>query len=405
MSLPINNAAVGSSGYPSTSDVPSGITLSYLDRQDLSDVMDAIYLSSNMFDDRIGSGPEVFNDPFFWQEDDLLQNFVTLTAAAAVGGTSLTVAATDGALIDGLVNARHGYVYLYDRDDPSGENIVVTAESGGTLTCSALTAAHASGAKLYFVGRTPYTEYNADQIYGFDSTYTALSPQSGRTARWNTLQQFQKDIHVTDRAVAFGRGGRDTAVPDEFKHQLTQRMLEMKNELAKASYIQERVAAGSRGTFGGVRYFLKNGSLVNATAEPISGPVLDKLYLSVWETGADSRDVWGPPDQIRPLAKLHEDKVRYAAMDTTRGTYVQKYLCDMGVELNLQVDRWMLKSDLMLVDMNRIKRRFRTGGGQMAYIPYAKISTSVQGVITCDVALEVRLPDKAHALHSHLTVA
>jgi len=166
------------------------------------------------------------------------------------------------------------------------------------------------------------------------------------------------------------------------------------------------------GTMKGLREAITaSGGNVTTTAEGLSETVMNTLYTDAWDDGGSPDIVLGNRQQITKFAAFNAGKIRIAPDDKRAGSFVEKYLTDMGRELSLHTDRWMPQDEIALLD---IKGQAQGGGGglslaaikgrELAVEPLAKIGSAKRAQVIAGWTLVYRNATLAHAWHTNLTV-
>ena len=196
----------------------------------------------------------VYNPKFEWLEDDLLPAQSKLTAAvSSAGATALSVA-------DGSIFRAGDVLHL-----PSvGENMLVTASNGNTLTVTrgygSTAAASAITAEADVLNLGPAMPENS-------SLRPAASTLEGTA--YNSTQIFRTPIALSGTEEASSlHGGRDRA------YQRRKASLEHKRDIARAMYFGQRkedlTAGAPRRTMGGLLEFLANAPQVSFDSDTLA---------------------------------------------------------------------------------------------------------------------------------------
>lgn len=362
---------------------------------DLSDELAAVLLADVFLLGRIPVRGVATNVDHYWVEDTLNSPTVTLNAAAAAGDTTLTVVSSAG-LDEGAL--------LIDDTLGSAEVIQVTnVVSSTSLTVvravgdsGPAAEAHANGALLRVIG-SPKQE-------GDEQVNDVSNP---RSRVHNVCQIFKKEVAISGTAQAINMAG----VPDEFNHQIAMRLLEIRRELGQSVYGSVKVTAGGASgsdtvyrSMNGLRNFVRSqSSQLITTSQLLDETVVNALYRKIWDKGGMDTDfAVGHADQMTGFSEMYKDKVRLAPSERQRGVYVTKYLTDLGVELDLIIDRWALRQDLILGETKRLNL-VPLQGRAMQSLPLAKAGDSMRGMIVGEYTLEVRNAGQAFSMHSNLS--
>ena len=372
---------------------------------DLSDELSAVLLADTFLLGRIPVSGEALAVDHYWVEDVLNPTTVTSTAAVNSSATTLAVASATGVAIGSL---------LIDLATAGGGEVLqVTAISGLNLTVvrgagdsGPVAVAHASGAIFRIIG-SPKQEG--------DETVTDLSLVRPRIG--NTCQIFKKEVAISGTLMAVHLAG----VPDEYNYQLAHRTLELRRDLGMSVYGAVQITAGgSNGSatvirsMDGIRNRILRGQTLASytpqgtlpqipTDTAFSEDLINRLYRYIYNQGAEATFACSTADQMTKFSQLYKDEVRLAPSDRQRGVFVTKYLTDMGVELDLIIDRWALPGDIVVGDERRLRLTPLKGRAWQA-TPLAKQGDSWRGMIVGEYTLEVRNAAQAFSMDNSLTL-
>ena len=361
---------------------------------DLSDELSAILLADTMLLGRIGVKGEASQVDHYWLEESL--NSATLTGAEALDASETTFDVASG----------HGArcqigTLLMDEAIGKQEVLQVTAISSDALTVvrgfgdSAPAGETHEDAAVFRIVARPKPEGDENVT---DETVA-------RTRVHNICQIFKKEYKISGTAQAVQRSG----VPNEVAHQLAMRMLEIKRELEQSVLLSVKSSNSGAGgsdsvyrSMDGIRNFVRRqSSQLITTSESFSEQVMNKLYRLIYDKGGECDFANGAAEQMTAFSEMYKDKVRLAPSDRARGVYVTKFLTDLGVEVDLLVNRWSLKGDLILGDSKRLAL-MPLAGRAMASKPLKESGDALIGMVVGEYTLEVRNAAECFALHSGL---
>lgn len=361
---------------------------------DLSDVLSAVLLADVNFLGRIGTGPAMTEIDLYWNEDALNATYFTVASDCASGDATIVATATQANAVP------IGSLLI---DETAGKQEVMQVTSVSTVTLSINRAvgdsgpaaeAHAAGARIRIMSKPKQ-----------ENSKTILDRSVARPRKHNIAQIFQYTYEISRTMMKINLAG----VPNEVQHQISMRTLELRRELAMHNYAGVKITAGGAGgsdtvvrSYNGVREFIRaNSDMLDTTSTALSPTVVNALYRKIYDKGGDANLIVGTADQVTKFSAMYEDKVRYSPSDRVRGAYVTKYLTDLGVELDLLVDRWCLKGDLMVLDAGRVKQRWLD---PFHAEPLGKIGDGMVGQIVGEGSLEFRNAAECGALATALTV-
>ena len=363
---------------------------------DLSDELSAVLLADTFMLGRIPVGGVATNVDHYWVEETL--NGLTLTlnesAELTAADTTLTIVASSAPRVGDLL-----------MDEAIGKQEVMqvtTVTNTTTLTVvrgvgdSAVAAQTHDAAAVLRIIASPVQEGHADVA---DRTVA-------RTRVHNVCQIFKKEIEISGTQQAIRLAG----VPDEFNHQVAMRLLQLRRELGMSTLQSVKITSSGAGgsdtvyrSMNGIRNFVRANSGQNlTTSEALDEGVVNKLYRLIYGQGGEGNFAVGAADQLTKFSEMYKDKVRLAPSEKQRGVFVTKFLTDLGVELDLVIDRWCLPGDLIIGDQSRL-RLVPLQGRALQSTPLAKTGDAMRGMIVGEYTLEVRNAAQSFALHSGLT--
>jgi len=363
-------------------------------RLDLEPVLAMVLLTDTALMGLIGMGPKALATTHKWNEDDI--NPVSLTGAesAEYSATDVTLDVTDGSKI------RIGTL-LKDRAAGKTEVIQVTAISTNALTVTRGYGTtdgetHAAAAEWLIVGQP---------VQQGDETIADISAVPTQSS--NYTQIFKRTVKVGGSMQAEAQNGIHPGVPDQLKYQIGQRTLEMKREMSITlihSIISATPSDTVYGTIKGLREFLtaSGGNSLSNLGQLIEKQV-NKLYRQSYDDGGTPSVLVGGPDQITQFSLMNAGKVRIAPSERVAGLFVNKFLTDLGQELELLIDRWFQSDEVALLDKSRawyspLQTR------EMFSEPLAKSGDAFRWQLIAEGTLVVKNATKAHAYATALTV-
>lgn len=358
---------------------------------DIRPELHAILLADTAFMGRIGMGSDVAKTVHYWLQDELNASTVTL-AILTDSATSVVAVSVPAGLQVGAI--------LMDTAIGKSESIQVTAISGTTLTITRGFGASAPAGEAHGAAAV-WRIVSVPKPEG-DSTVTDESRD--RTRLSNQTQIFKKEVAVSDTQIAENPIG----VGNEFAYSLKNRMLELKKQMNMAALLGVRSAAGADSvyrTMDGLRNFVRtanSGSQLTTSSEALSETVMNLLYSKVWDAGGDADAFIAHANQIKKFSTLYVDKIRLAPSDKVRGVFVNKFLTNLGFELDLLIERWALPGDGLIMKSANVKLCAHQGRG-LKVVPLAKTGDAERAMMVGEYTLEVFNPEACFALHTGLT--
>lgn len=365
-------------------------------REDLSDVVSAILLKDTNLLSRIGILGQATNVTHEWLEEALNANTVVdaETGGLDAAGTNVDLAVTTGQ----GVRTRVGTL-LRDNTKGKTEILQVTAISTDTLTVTrgygtSSPESHAEGSTWSIVGSPRQSGQDAS-----DDVSTARSRKS------NYCQIFERAVKIAGDSQAVNKAG----VPDELARQTMARMMELLRELDESiikSYISTSAGSDSvyRSMRGLIEFLTQSGANSTTTDEAISTDVLNQMVQDIYDDGGSPNIIVCNQVQARKISRFDSDKVRVVQDSRIAGRYVSQFMSDLGIVLDIVVDRWVPQDTVMALDTSRITV-VPMVGRQFGIGELAKTGDAFKRQILGDYTLEVRNATQAHAIHTNLVVS
>ena len=383
------SAATGAAAYSIAADVK---------KLDLSEELAEIIRTDNTaFLSRIGAGGLVATQlKHTWPEDKLNPNTATEDGSGIDSGvTAMTVLTDEGERFK---------VGTLIKDNTAGKTEVmrVTNVSTDTLTIvrgygSTIGEAHAASFPVVIISHTKQEGWKPTQ-----EDWTAE-----RTGPYNYLTLMGYGIAITRRRQAVSHAG----VPSEFAHQSAYRLKEFMRQLDSSLINSIRSAseggAADYSSMGGLIEFASQATgNINSTSEAISPSVLNAMIKQIWDDGgmvAGGRLfclVGGV--QKRKISAFDQAYRRMDFSSKTAGYVVEKFLSDLGFEMEIIVDPWVPDDTCIIGDLNRVKLGPLTGEG-VALEDIAKTGRLIEAMISGEYTSEFRNAKEAFSFHNALT--
>jgi hypothetical protein len=322
------SASVGAAAYSIAAAVK---------KLDLSEELAEIIRTDNVaLLNRIGAGGLVATQlKHAWPEDTLNPNTATLAEDLDNSEEEITLTALHGNRF------KVGTLFKFNERNKTEVCRVKTINGTASIEVdrgygSTSAETHSSGATIMIIGHTKQEDWKPTQ-----EDWTAE-----RSGPYNFLTLMGYGIAITRRRQAVSHAG----VPSEFAHQAAYRLKEFMRQLDSSIINSIRSAseggAADYSSMGGLIEFVSqvNGN-TNATAEAMSPSILNAMAKQIWDDGgmvAGGRlgcIVGGVQKR-----KISDFDVAYRRMDfdsKAAGYVVEKFLTDLGFEVEIIVDPWM----------------------------------------------------------------
>ncbi len=366
---------------------------------DLSaELAEIIRADNTVFISRLGVPGLAKQSRHYWNEDKLITNQAQSTNDAA--GTldnsesSMTVASAQGSRF------KIGTIFK-DKAKGKTEVIRVTNVSTDTLTIerghgSTSGETHAAAFNILIIAHTRQENQDMDN----DDTQE-------RTSRNNLTQVFQRGVRIgyTREYIDTASGG----IASEFAHQVAYRLKEEMRSL-DASLVNSVKSsdAGSDTNYrsmGGLIEFTSaaNGN-IDSTVENLSETIVnDMAEQIVDDAGIVENGFMLVSPKLRRVISQFDQAFRRGDFDMTRaGFFVEKFITDMGFELEVIQDPWIPDDVLIMGDLSKVKL-MALQKDQMRFEELAKLGRAFRGQITGQYTSEFRNALEAFAYHNNLS--
>lgn len=362
---------------------------------DLSNELSAVLLADTFFLGKIAVGGMATKVDHYWMEDALNATYVSLAEDLDTSETGIDVDSSTGVQIGALL--------MNETKVGAQEVMQVTAITGNTLTVTRGVGDSAPAGETHTTGDRMRIIAQPKQ----EGDTNVNDRSKARVRNGNTCMIFKNEAEISGTQKAISHAG----VADEYTHQLAMRTLEIRRELGQAVILSVRITDGGDGgsdlvirAMDGVRNRVRQqSSQLDSTTTVFDEDLVNSLYRRIWDKGGEADFILGTADQMTKFSELHKDKIRYAPSEKTRGVFVQKFLTNLGQELDILIDRWCLKGDALVGDSKRLKLVPLQGRAWQSE-PLSKVGDSLRGMNIGEYTLEIRNAAECFALANALTV-
>jgi len=143
---------------------------------------------------------------------------------------------------------------------------------------------------------------------------------------------------------------------------------------------------------------------VTTSAENLTEAVTNALYKSIWDdaSGALSRGFILVGGGLKRIISTFDQAYRRSDFSSTMaGFTVEKFLTDLGFELEVIVDPWMPDDVMIIGDLDRIKVG-PLKGDSMRVENLARTGRLIEAMVTGQYTMEVRNAKEAFGIHRNL---
>lgn len=326
-----------------------------------------------------------------WNEDSLNANTDTLNEALDASETAVDV-------VDGT-KFKIGTLFKFNERNKT-EVCRVTAISTNTLTVerghgSTSGETHANGTEIMIIAHTKQESWKPSQEDWTKERSTAFNYHS---------------ILGMGLAITYSRQNIDHAgIASEFAHQTAYRLKEIMRSLDSSIINSIRSASeGSDTDYGSmagiIEYVSQSGGNVTTTQEDLTEAVTNALHKDTWDdaSGAMSRGFILVGGALKRVISTFDQAYRRSDFNSNvAGFTVEKFITDLGFELEVIVDPWMPDDVMIIGDLDRIKVG-PLQGDAMRVENLARTGRLIEAMVTGQYTMEVRNSKEAFGIHRNL---
>jgi len=328
----------------------------------------------------------------YWNEDKLNPNTAT-DDATGINSSETTLDVTTG-------QGGRFVAGTLIKDNTAGKTEVmqVTDVATDTLTIvrgygSTTGEAHAASFPIMIIGHTkpegwaPGTE---------DWTQE-------RSSKYNYTQVFGRGINLSYTRQNIDHAG----IASELSHQTAYRLKELMREMDHSLINGIRSASvGSDSvyrSYGGLIEFISAATgNTDSTSEALTESIVNDLVKEIWDDGGQPNFLLCGGTQKRVISTFDQAYRRMDFDSKVAGFVVEKFISDLGFELDIVVDPWLPDDVILIGDKSKVKVG-PLKGDAMRLEALAKTGRSHRAMITGQYTVEVRNALEAFAIHSSLT--
>lgn len=362
---------------------------------DLSEELaEIIRLDNTSFLNRIGAGGFTATQRTHrWNEDKLNPNTATLDEALDASETGVDVATGHGERFVA------GTLFKFNERNKT-EVCRVTTVSTDTLTVerghgSTSGETHATATEIIIIAHTKQE--------GWKPTQEDWTQE--RSAVNNYTQIFGMGITLARTRQEIEHAG----IASEFAHQTAYRLKEIMRSLDSSliNGIKSATESGDAdyGSMEGIiEYVSASTGNITTTQEDLTEAVVNALYKDIWDDsgGALGRGFILVGGALKRVISTFDQAYRRTDFDTRRvGFTVERFLTDLGFELEVIVDPWMPDDVMIIGDLDRVKVG-PLQGDTMAAEMLAKTGRTIEAMVTGQYTCEVRNALDAFGIHTNL---
>ena len=258
---------------------------------------------------------------------------------------------------------------------------------------------HADGATIMIISHTKQE--------GWEPNKEDWSQE--RTSVYNYLTTMGYGITITRRRQLVDHA----AIPSEFAHQSAYRLKEFMRQLDSSVINSIRSASeGSSSDYssmGGIIEFVsQTGGNTDNTDEKLTPSVMNDMIKQIWDDGgmvAGGRLVAIVGGVQKRIISQFDQAYRRLDYDSNAvGYVVERFVSDLGFEVEIAVDPWMPDDTIVIGDINRL-RIGPLQGDAVGLEDLAKTGRLIQAMLSGTYTCEVRNAKEAWAIHTNLKLS
>lgn len=344
-------------GMHSTVEIGTGTNV-----RDISAMLDLWAHKETPLLNRIQWGPDSGGLVIEWVSEHLGWRYVEVSGALASNGTTFepaslsatitqaeqvkmikpgTMLYAKGVANSGELSGDHGWFVVTCVTTPT-----VTGAWIGSTKCSV-----AASGKMWIVG-------------AFANEGSAMNIDTSRTRAMmsNKMTILRQDITVTGSMAATDM----YAVGDEIAHQKAMRLLEMQKDRELSillGWAQARTSAAVGYMKGVAQYMVgdvSNSNMDNSTTS-LTKSAVNTIVAAMADLGHRPNVAVGSYTQVRKFTSWDEARIRSRPDDRVGGEWVNSFLCDTGIELDLIPIMQFPTNWLMIFDTENVTLRAKRG--------------------------------------------
>ncbi|MDY6834980.1 MAG: DUF5309 family protein [Chloroflexota bacterium] len=351
------STATDRGAYQDTIGIVSGT-----EKRDVSDALDLLAIDDTVFMNRIGWGPESGGLSIEWISENLGPGYVVAGSVKASAGTSLQIATVEGLTTAQAARQLLTGTLLYHYSSTDGEHglyLLVSVGSDGeceverlsTATTFSVNTSTTAGDKMYILGN-PANEGSLPRNNNFKD----------RVVNSNGFTIERQDVQITGshQATDF------YAIGKEDQHQLRMCLINLKRAQEKSALYSVHVTPRSSteaSLMNGALGFLvgQTGSHIDTTTTTLTETAVNTVVGECWESGSTNLTFFGDKNQCAKFTQWDKNRIRMAPRDARGGGFINYYMTEVGVELEIVPMRKVPTNIAFVIDTSKCRLRAKRG--------------------------------------------
>jgi hypothetical protein len=224
-----------------------------------------------------------------------------------------------------------------------------------------------------------------------------------RSALYNYTQIFGRGIYISYTRQAIDHAGIASELAHQTAYRLKEIMREMDHTLINSIRSADAGSDTSYRSMGGLIEFVSAaGGNTNATSEALIESKINASAKQIWDDGGNPDFLLVGGSKKQTIATFDQAYRRMDFNSKSAGFTVERFLTDLGFELEIIVDPWMPDDTYIVGEKSRIKVGPLTGD-TIRLEALAKTGRAHNAMITGQYTCEVRNALEAFAIHTNLT--
>ena len=333
-------------------------------KRDVSDVLDLLAIDDTPFINAIGWGPESGGTKIEWIAEDLGYGYIKAASVIGSSGVSILIASVENLTsAEALKQCQEGTI-LYHYSSTDGEHslwaVLSITTATGTITFEVLSTG------VTFSGATSVATADKIWVLGAAANESSL-PRANSNIRARSVKT--NDFHILRQDVAVSGSMQATdmyAINREDAHQIRMRLIEMQREREKVALYSVNVTPRSTteaSLMHGALGFLvgTSGDNIDTSTTTLTETALNNVVGAVWENGGNNLTFFGDKTQCAKFTQWDKSRIRMAPRDSRGGGYINKYMTEVGIEINVIPMRRVPKNIAFVIDTSKCRLRAKRG--------------------------------------------
>lgn len=325
----------------------------------------------------LGFSDPVTSTTHVWYEDEMFATTATITVAATVDATELTVDSVELFRTRTIAEIGDELVLIQSVDAASSKITVVRGYQGTTA------AAIVKNAKIEVM--------YGDGKEGADARDARFKP---RKKVDNVTQIFEDTVSLTGTAQTVQQYGISG---DLYNYEKAKKQLELALQLEKAIISSRKFDNGDTRAMRGIRSFIETN--VTTASGPVTKKILDDVAQTIYTSGGFAAGSAGytfvvPATQKRAISDFASTQIRLTQQENSRGQVVDHIVNDFGT-FQVVLNNNLKPDEILFIDSSRIK--VRPLGDRSFNHTYLGVKGDYEsGIIVGEYTMEFQ-QEKAHA--------